>query len=237
MFTSAKQNQKKRSADKNPYKDMGSVKIKLDTDKANNITTIFAKKNGKDAEKLTISKFDDLFEYVGRNAIIQPIIRLKKVYSSKGEPDGDNTLYKCGITMVFEQIIILDSGSTSAGVVHEFINDDGYSVIDAPTNSAVVINPSVPKGTSKNKARNIQDEPNDGELDEKEQINTEDSDSNNEDDQEENQEEDQDDQEENQEDGSEDQEENQEEESEEPEPEPEPPKKPPTKKTITSKRK
>jgi len=165
LFTTAAQNQKKKSAEKNPYKDMGSIKIKLDLDKTNTICTIFAKKDGDKMIPFTINKFDDLCDYIGRGAVIQPIIRLKKVYCSKGEQDEDKTLYKCGITAVFEQIIILESGSTSAGVVHEFINDDGYSIAEQG-DSTIAINPTIPK----NKAKDVLDEPQDGELDSDEQI-------------------------------------------------------------------
>lgn len=173
LYTSIKQNQKKKTADKNPFKDYASVKIKLDVDQTGTIKTMFAKKNGNNIIKFTVNNFDDLFEYIGRNAVIQPIIRLKKVYSTKGDTDGDTTEYRCGITPVFEQVIILDSGSTSSSEEHEFINDDGYNVIEA-SDSSTVINPTIPKDImNKSEPKNITDEPHDeddGELEDSEEI-------------------------------------------------------------------
>lgn len=173
LFTTARQNQRKKSAEKNPFKDLGSIKIKLDLDKDHQISTIFVKKvNKSEAVKIKLNKFDDISDYIGKNALIQPIIRLKKVYCSKGETDDDNTIYKCGISAVFEQIVIIESGSTSAGIVHEFINDDGYDIV----NSSVVINPTIP--------RDVKDEPpaDDESKSESDDKNSDQSDENNNDD-------------------------------------------------------
>ena len=241
LLTTAEMNQDKPSADKNPFKDFASVKIKLDIDADGNIKTKFGKmeEDGKTITPFKVNNIDELSKYINRGAIIKPVIRLKKAYCSKGEPSGKKKLYKCGIVPVFDQIDIINSGSSSTGLSEEYINDD----------DGIVINPTIPsagKPASKPAAkpkpngkpsRRVTDEP-EGEFDENERISDDedvqtppgDSDEG-----EENEEGNEGNEGEENEEGDEG-EENEEGEDNEEEPE-EPPKKPPVKKTITPKKK
>lgn len=173
LLTTAEMNQEKPSADKNPFKDFASVKIKLDLDADGNIKTKFGKKEEDGSiTPFKVKSIDELSKYINRGAIIKPIIRLKKAYCSKGEVSGKKKLYKCGIVPVFDQIDIISSGSSASGLSEEYINDD---------DDDIVINPSIPtagKSASKPAAkpkpsgkasRKVTDEP-EGEIDENERI-------------------------------------------------------------------
>jgi len=175
LLTTAAMNQDKPSADKNPFKDFASVKIKLDMDTNGNIKTKFGKKEEDGSiTQFTINNVDELAKYINRGAVIKPIIRLKKAYCTKGEISGKKKLYKCGIVPVFDQIDILDSGSSANGLSDEYIADDD-----------TVINPMVPtSGKSSSKSagkaktnakvgKKITDEP-DGVIDENEHISDDD---------------------------------------------------------------
>ena len=237
LLTTAEMNQDKPSADKNPFKDFASVKIKLDMDADGNIKTKFGKieEDGKTITPFKVNNIDELSKYINRGAIIKPVIRLKKAYCSKGENAGKKKLYKCGIVPVFDQIDIISSGSSSTGLSEEYINDDDNIVINPtiPTAGKSTSKPAAKPKPSAKASRKVTDEP-EGEIDEEEHnsedevpISVGDSDEGgDEEDGEENEE-----GEENEDDG-EDIAEEEPDETEE-----EPPKKPPVKKTITPKKK
>lgn len=171
LLTTAEMNQDKPSADKNPFKDFASVKIKLDMDVDGNIKTKFGKmEEDGSITPFKVNNIDELSKYINRGAIIKPVIRLKKAYCSKGENAGKKKLYKCGIVPVFDQIDIISSGSSSTGLSEEYINDDDDIVINPtiPTAGKSASKPTAKPKPSSKATRKVIDEP--GEIDENERI-------------------------------------------------------------------